>query len=152
MLSELVCRSAAETEQAGEHLAQSLRAGDVIALFGGMGMGKTQFVRGLARGLGVSGTVSSPTFALVHTYNGRVTLYHFDMYRIETWTDLESTGFFDYLDAGGICAVEWSENIEAALPENAIRVHIAPGETENIRCISIQKPEQRSRSDENTGH
>ena len=86
-------------------------------------MGKTAFVRGMAAGLGLDCTqVSSPTFALVNDYGGNPPLVHFDMYRINSWEDLYSTGFFDYLDAGAVLAVEWSENIENALPEQAIRV------------------------------
>ena len=104
-----------------------------------MGMGKTAFVRGLARGLGIDAEVTSPTFALVHEYDGTPPLYHFDMYRVTSWDSLYSTGFFDYLDAGGILAVEWSENIEGVLPEDAIRVEFRRGESENERIITIEK-------------
>ena len=122
--------SVAMTEEYGRRLAQDLRSGTVIALFGGMGMGKTAMVRGIASGMGLDAEVSSPTFALVHDYGGRPPLIHFDMFRVTTWDDLYSTGFFDYLDAGGILVVEWSENIESALPEDAIRIHIsAPDDT-----------------------
>lgn len=112
-----------ETEDLGAKLSSHLKAGDVVALYGGLGMGKTAFVRGMAAGLGLDCTqVSSPTFALVNDYGGNPPLVHFDMYRINSWEDLYSTGFFDYLDAGVVLAVEWSENIENALPEQAIRV------------------------------
>lgn len=116
--------SVAETEKYGQMLAKELTPGSVLALFGGMGMGKTALVRGLAQGLGLEAEVSSPTFALVHDYGGTPPLVHFDMYRINGWEDLYSTGFFEYLDAGAILVVEWSENIEAALPENTIRVQL----------------------------
>lgn len=116
--------SVAETEKYGQMLAKELTPGSVLALFGGMGMGKTALVRGLAQGLGLEAEVSSPTFALVHDYGGTPPLVHFDMYRISGWEDLYSTGFFEYLDAGAILVVEWSENIEAALPENTIRVQL----------------------------
>lgn len=112
-----------KTEEYGEKLAKELKAGDVVAMFGGMGMGKTQLVRGLARGLGLNAEVSSPTFALVHDYGGDPPLVHFDMYRISGWEDLYSTGFFDYQQSGAILAVEWSENIEQALPDNAVRLY-----------------------------
>ena len=115
--------SVAETEAYAAALAKELNGGTVVALFGGMGMGKTAFVRGLATGLGLNAEVSSPTFALVHDYGGKPPLVHFDMFRITGWEDLYSTGFFDYLDAGAILAVEWSENIEAALPPESIRLH-----------------------------
>lgn len=112
-----------ETEKLGEALAEKLKGGEVIAFRGGLGMGKTCFSRGLARGLGFKGEVTSPTFALINEYvGGRLPLYHFDMYRINSWEDLYSTGFFEYLDSGGVIAAEWSENIENALPENTITV------------------------------
>lgn len=111
------------TEEYGKQLAAELKSGTVLALFGGMGMGKTALVRGIAAGLGLSAEVSSPTFALVHDYGGQPPLVHFDMYRVSGWEDLYSTGFFDYLDAGAILVVEWSENIVSALPEDAIRLH-----------------------------
>ena len=113
------------TEEYGRMLASELKSGSVLALFGGMGMGKTALVRGIAAGLGLSAEVSSPTFALVHDYGGTPPLVHFDMYRVTGWEDLYSTGFFDYLDAGAILVVEWSENIVSALPEDAIRLHIS---------------------------
>ncbi len=126
--------STAETEAVGEALAKELQGGQVVALFGGMGMGKTAFVRGVAKGLGIRAEVSSPTFAIVHDYGGTPPLVHFDMYRISGWEDLYTTGYYDYLDMGAILIVEWSENIEAALPPDAIRLRIsAPDET--IRMI-----------------
>ena len=118
-------RSVADTERYGETLASEMRAGSVVALFGGLGMGKTAMVRGIARGLQLTAEVSSPTFALVHDYGGNPPLVHFDMYRVSGWEDLYSTGFFDYLDAGAMLVVEWSENIEGALPADAIRLHIS---------------------------
>ena len=122
--------SVAMTEEYGRRLAQDLRSGTVVALFGGMGMGKTAMVRGIASGMGLDAEVSSPTFALVHDYGGQPPLVHFDMFRVTTWDDLYSTGFFDYLDVGAVLVVEWSENIESALPEDAIRIHIsAPDDT-----------------------
>ncbi|NCC87325.1 MAG: tRNA (adenosine(37)-N6)-threonylcarbamoyltransferase complex ATPase subunit type 1 TsaE [Clostridia bacterium] len=129
--------NSAQTEQIGKKLASKLKAGDVVALFGGLGMGKTAFVRGIAKGLSISADVSSPTFALVHDYEGNPSLYHFDMYRVSTWEDLSTTGFFDYLDLNGILAVEWSENIETALPKNCIHVEISKGENDNDRIIKI---------------
>ena len=135
---ELTTCSTEETEAFGEKLAVQLKGGEVLALFGGMGMGKTAFVRGLARGLGVKDPVYSPTFALVHEYHGRLPLYHFDMYRVNNWDDLYSTGFFDYLDLGAVLVTEWSENIEAALPEDAWRISIRPGEQESQRIIQVE--------------
>ncbi len=113
-----------DTEAYGTALARELCAGTVVALFGGLGMGKTAMVRGIARGLGLKAEVSSPTYSLVHDYGGNPALIHFDMYRVSGWEDLYSTGYYDYLDTGAILVVEWSENIEAALPTEAIRLRI----------------------------
>lgn len=125
-MQRLISHSPEQTEQIACELAGTLRAGDVVALRGGLGAGKTAFVRGLAKGLGVTGEVASPTFALVHEHEGRIPLYHFDMYRVTTLDDLYSTGFFDYLDSGAVLAVEWSENIQAALPSRRVIVTLTP--------------------------
>jgi tRNA threonylcarbamoyladenosine biosynthesis protein TsaE len=121
-MERFISHSAAETEAFAARLAGKLSGGEVIAYFGGLGMGKTTFTRGLARGLGWEGEVSSPTFALVHEYRCSPPLYHFDMYRVTSFDDLYSTGFFDYMENGGVLAIEWSENIETALPEDCIRI------------------------------
>lgn len=140
-MREVITHSVAETEAFAEGFAKDLKPGTVLAFFGGMGMGKTALTRGLARGLGINAGVQSPTFAIVNDYGGNPPLAHFDMYRIESWEDLYTTGFFDYQDQGYILAVEWSENIENALPENAIRITIAQGEGENDRIITIDGEE-----------
>lgn len=132
-----ISHSPAETEALAARFAQSLKSGDVIAFRGGLGAGKTAFSRGLASILSPDAEVSSPTFALVHEYGGAVPFYHFDMYRITSPDDLYSTGFFDYLDNGGILAVEWSENIPAALPPATIFVTIEPI-SEQERRITIE--------------
>ena len=122
-MSVYITNSPEETEELGLKLAKSLKGGEVVAFRGGLGMGKTCFTRGLARGLGFKGDVTSPTFALINEYiGGRLPLYHFDMYRISGWEDLCSTGFFDYIEQGGVIAAEWSENIENALPESTVTV------------------------------
>ena len=136
-LERFISHSAEETEAFAEAFAKRLKPNQVVAFFGGLGVGKTAFTRGLARGLGVKGEVISPTFALVHEHEGSIPLYHFDMYRVSTFEDLYSTGFFDYLDTGAIIAVEWSENIEQALPVGYIRVTIARI-TDNEREILIE--------------
>ncbi len=137
---EFVVRSP-ETRALAERLAACLKGGEVIAFTGGMGAGKTAFTRGLAIGLGAGDVASSPTFAIVNEYPGQINLAHFDMYRIESWEDLESTGFFDYLNGDWVVAVEWSENIEAALPEQVIKVDIRQGEGEEERRITISAPQ-----------
>ena len=113
-----------ETEALGERLAKCLRAGAVVALYGDLGAGKTAFVRGMARGLGIRESVTSPTFTIVNEYPGDPALFHFDMYRLKSAEELYGIGWEDYLDRNGICVTEWSERIEEALPENAVRVTI----------------------------
>ncbi len=132
-----VTKSAAETEELAAQIAKKLMPGTVIAFFGGMGMGKTAFTRGLARGLDLDSHVSSPTFAIVNDYGGNPPLVHFDMYRVTSWEDLYTTGFYDYMDMGAILAVEWSENIENAIPENAVRITIEQGSFDDERIITI---------------
>lgn len=132
----LISNSTQQTENIGEEIAKKLNGTEVIAFFGGLGMGKTAFTRGVARGLNADG-VSSPTFAIVNEYSGKFNIYHFDMYRINSWDDLYSTGFFDYLGTG-VIIIEWSENIEAALPDDAIRITIIKGENENQRIFNIE--------------
>lgn len=133
----IISKSTDDTERIGEQIAKRLCGNEIIALFGGLGMGKTAFTRGLCRGLGVNDDVSSPTFALVNEYHGKHNIYHFDMYRVTSWDDLYSTGFFDYLDKG-ILVIEWSENIEGALPENAIRINISMGNNDDERTFEIE--------------
>ena len=128
--------SEAGTERAGAAFAGLLRPGDVVALYGGLGAGKTAFVRGMARGLGVAARVSSPTFTIVNEYPGPVPLFHFDMYRLGGPDELFEIGWEDYLVRGGVCAVEWSENVEDAL-EQPLRVTIRRcGETQ--REITVE--------------
>ena len=116
--------SPVETEAIGAALGKLLTPGTVIAYRGDLGAGKTAFTRGLARGLGCSETVTSPTYTIVNEYlGGRLPLFHFDMYRLHSSDDLWDIGWEDYLDRGGVCAVEWSENVEEAM-EDAIYITI----------------------------
>ena len=115
---EFITNSPAETESIGVALGQRLKPGTVIAYRGDLGAGKTAFTRGLARGLGCRDMVTSPTYTIVNEYlGGRLPLFHFDMYRLASSDDLWDIGWEDYLDRGGICAVEWSENVADALEE-----------------------------------
>ena len=133
-----ISKSREETIQIGRELGETLKGGEVIAFRGDLGMGKTCFTSGLALGLGYDGAVTSPTFALINEYlGGRVNLYHFDMYRISSWEELYSCGFFEYIDQGGVVAAEWSENIENALPENSVKIKITRGEKENERIFEV---------------
>ncbi|MDD5952990.1 MAG: tRNA (adenosine(37)-N6)-threonylcarbamoyltransferase complex ATPase subunit type 1 TsaE [Oscillospiraceae bacterium] len=138
MAEQYTTHSPQETEALGRRLGEQLKGGEVLALFGGLGMGKTALTRGIASGLGIDGGVSSPTFALVHDYTGRLTVHHFDMYRVEGWDDLYSTGFFDYLETEDVLIIEWSENIEGALPEDAIRITIEKGKADDERHFTIE--------------
>ena len=136
-MKEYISNSPEATEEFAAKLAKTLEGGEVIAFRGDLGMGKTCFTRGLAFGLGFTGEVTSPTFALINEYiGGRLPIYHFDMYRISNWEELFSSGFFDYIESGGVVVAEWSENIENALPDNTVYVsmeHIS----ENSRKIKV---------------
>ena len=137
-MKEILSCSAEDTIKAAENFAKALRGGEIIAFKGGMGVGKTHFVRGLAKALGFSGNVNSPTFAIVNEYRGgRLDLFHFDMYRVESWEDLDSCGFFDYMNENGVIAAEWSENIENALPDNTIYITIEKT-GEDSRKITVE--------------
>ena len=136
-MRKYISNSPEETEELGARLAKKLSGGEVVAFKGGLGMGKTCFTRGLAKGLGFEGEATSPTFALINEYiGGRLPLYHFDMYRISGWEDLYSTGFFEYLEEGGVIAAEWSENIENALPQSTVTVSFVRID-DNTREIEI---------------
>ncbi len=121
---EFITNSPAETEAVGAALGKILTPGTLIAYRGDLGAGKTAFTRGLARGLGYADMVTSPTYTIVNEYlGGRLPLFHFDMYRLASSDDLWDIGWEDYLDRGGVCAVEWSENVADAM-ENAVYVTI----------------------------
>ncbi|MBR2305503.1 MAG: tRNA (adenosine(37)-N6)-threonylcarbamoyltransferase complex ATPase subunit type 1 TsaE [Ruminococcus sp.] len=142
MTYEYITRSAEETIDLGRLIGERLKGGDIIAYKGSMGAGKTTMTRGLTLGLGLGDTAFSPTFALVNEYRGEgLTLYHFDMYRIGSALDLETTGFFDYLDDESVLAVEWSENIEEELPDERIIVTLERVD-DDTRKITIDGDER----------
>ncbi|MDE6723475.1 MAG: tRNA (adenosine(37)-N6)-threonylcarbamoyltransferase complex ATPase subunit type 1 TsaE [Eubacterium sp.] len=125
-MKKYVTKSYNETVALAESIAKDLPKGTVIGYLGDLGAGKTAFTTGLVKGLGIEADVSSPTFAICNEYRGNdKTLYHFDMYRIDGWDDLYSTGFFDYLETDAYIAAEWSENIYGALPDDAVIVDIS---------------------------
>ena len=134
---EYLSHSPEETEHIGEMLGRRLRPGTVVAYRGGLGMGKTAFTRGLARGLGCAGRVTSPTFTIVNEYDGATPLFHFDMYRLGSSDELFDIGWEDYLTRGGVCAVEWSERVDDAMPADTLWVDIARGIDESDRIITI---------------
>lgn len=136
---QYLSHSAADTEELGRRLAAVLRSGDVVAYRGGLGAGKTAFTRGLAAGLGCTARVSSPTFTVVNEYDGPLPLFHFDMYRLSGAEELFDIGWEDYLSRPGVCAVEWSERAEAALPRETVWVSIRRcAESEDWRRITIE--------------
>ena len=140
MARRYVSNSEGETEDLGRRLGLRLGPGAVVAYTGDLGAGKTAFTRGLARGLDISERVTSPTFTIVNEYEGgRLPLFHFDMYRLEGADALFDIGWEDYLDRGGVCAVEWSELAEEALPPETVFVTIARSpEADNSRVITIE--------------
>ena len=150
---EFHTRCEAETEALGARLAAVLSPGAVVAYRGGLGMGKTAFTRGLARGLGYKGRVTSPTFTIVNEYEGgRLPLFHFDLYRLGSWEELYDIGWEDYLARGGVCAVEWSQRAEELLEEDTIRVDIRRGASEEERVITLtHAPELEEKEGEGDG-
>ncbi len=134
---EFITNSPEETEKVGYALGQVVKPGTVLAYTGDLGAGKTAFTRGLARGLGATEAVTSPTYTIVNEYlSGRMPLFHFDMYRLHSADDLWDIGWEDYLERGGVCAVEWSENVEDAM-EGAVRICIEKTGEESRR-ITIE--------------
>lgn len=136
---QITTHSADETQALGQRLAKRLLPGDVIAYFGDLGAGKTALTRGIAQGLGVKDLVTSPTYTIVNEYlTGRIPLFHFDMYRLGSSDELFDIGWEDYLARGGVCAVEWSENVEDAL-RDAIHITIEKDPLEpDTRRITIE--------------
>lgn len=143
MKYEFITHSPEETIALAENIGRLLRAGDCIAYYGDLGAGKTTFTRGIAKGMGLPDEVSSPTFAIVNEYHGkgRLSLYHFDMYRIMGSDELETTGFYDYPMEESVFAVEWSENIEDAFPDDVIRINIERID-DDTRKITIEGDER----------
>ena len=133
---QYISHSVSDTEAFGRQLAQQLHPNTVVACRGGLGMGKTALTRGIAQGLGYTGRVTSPTFTIVNEYLGETPLFHFDMYRLDDSDALFDIGWEDYLERGGVCAVEWSENVADAM-EGAIRVDIAKL-SDDTREITIE--------------
>jgi tRNA threonylcarbamoyladenosine biosynthesis protein TsaE len=135
--TELLSASPEETERAGERLAAGLRPGSVVALVGDLGAGKTCFIRGLARGLGVDQIVSSPTFVLVNHYQGRLPVFHVDAYRTESLVELLDLGLDEYIGGDGVTVVEWADKLRALLPATTIWVHLR-GLGDEPRTIAIE--------------
>ena len=138
MVKEYISNREEDTEGLGCRLGQLVQPGTVIAYTGDLGAGKTAFTRGLARGLGVQDRVTSPTFTIVNEYEGgRMPLFHFDMYRLGSSDELFDIGWEDYIARGGVCAVEWSENVDDAMEDDTIRVDIRRGDNDDQRRITV---------------
>lgn len=136
-MREYISNSPEETYADAKEIALTLKGTEVVALYGGMGVGKTTFTRGFVSAFGINESdVHSPTFAIVNEYHGDISVYHFDMYRVQDDDDLYSTGFFDYL-GNGILIIEWSENIPESIPGDAIKIELSYGESENQRIIRV---------------
>ncbi|MDO5015047.1 MAG: tRNA (adenosine(37)-N6)-threonylcarbamoyltransferase complex ATPase subunit type 1 TsaE [Clostridia bacterium] len=137
-MKKFVANNLEDTLILAENIGKKLKnKKKLIAFYGGLGAGKTAFVRGLSKGLEITSPISSPTFSIVNVYKGQTPLIHFDMYRITGEEDLESTGFFDYLSENAIIAVEWAENIEQFLPKDRVNIKITK-ENEDKRIFEIE--------------
>ena len=137
---EIYVKNKEEAEELGMKLADRLGPGSVVALTGNLGAGKTTFTKAVAKGLGIAALITSPTFTIIQEYrDGRLPLYHFDVYRLEDGEELYELGYEEYFYGDGICVIEWADRIEDFLPEDAIRIHIAYGDAENERIFQIDE-------------
>lgn len=134
-----------ETENIARSFAKELKGGEVICLNGDLGVGKTAFVQGLVKALGVTEPISSPTFTIVNCYEGNMPIYHFDVYRIEDCDEMYEIGFEEYVYSNGITLIEWSEKIEEILPKNRIEIVISKDydKHDDYRTISIERNEAK---------
>ena len=133
-MTEYISHSLQDTDRIAKEIASTLKGNEVVAMRGGLGVGKTTFTRSFVSAFGVKDGVHSPTFAIVNEYNGTVPVYHFDMYRVCDEDDLYSTGFYDYLGKG-LIIIEWSENVQELLPEDSVIIELSYGENETSRVI-----------------
>lgn len=146
LLTVIETSSPEETGILGEKLGSILRAGDMVCLYGGLGAGKTCFAQGIARGLGIEGTVTSPTFTLINEYYGRLPFYHMDVYRLDSVMEMDDLGYEEYFYSGGVILIEWAEKINELLPEERLDITInrCP-EEEGCRQITISLRGERYR-------
>ena len=143
VISAIRTLSPEETHEEGKNLASILNSGDVVALTGELGAGKTKFIQGICDGLKVSNSVISPTFTILNEYEGKLPVFHFDAYRLSGADDLLATGFEDYLLREGVCIIEWAETVKEVVPAGAIWVHIIQDQDkENMRELRIHLPEK----------
>lgn len=139
-MKKILIKNEQETSAFGESLAARLKPGDIVALSGDLGAGKTTLTKAIAKGLGIKSQVTSPTFLLIQEYKeGRMPLYHFDVYRLNGAEDLYELGFEEYLFGDGVCVIEWADQIEELLPATAIKIYITFGDDENERVYLIEE-------------
>ncbi|MBU5293003.1 tRNA (adenosine(37)-N6)-threonylcarbamoyltransferase complex ATPase subunit type 1 TsaE [Anaerosalibacter bizertensis] len=141
---EIVLKGLEDTEKFGYRLGSLLEGGDIVCLTGDLGAGKTTLTKSIAKGLDVKDYVTSPTFALINEYKGRVPVYHFDVYRLEGIEDVIDLGFEEYFYSKGVTIIEWGDKIEKFLPEDILTVEMNRGKTDNERIVSIFSNGKRS--------
>ena len=134
----MILKNKKETEDFGREFAEGLKEGSIVALVGPLGAGKTTLAKAVAKGLGVTETLTSPTFTIVQEYEtGRLPLYHFDVYRVSNADELFEMGFGEYLHGKGVCLIEWADLIEDMLPPETVTLKLSYGENEDERIIEI---------------
>lgn len=141
---EYISNSYDDTQKIAADFSKELKSGDVICMYGDLGAGKTAFVQGLAKGLGIEEPITSPTFTIVNEYSGRLMLYHFDVYRIADSDEMFEIGYDEYIDGDGVCVIEWPQLISDILPENRYEITISKdyNESEDYRKIKIERFER----------
>ncbi len=139
-MQQLISHSEQETNKIGQAIAEKLKKGDVICLTGDLGTGKTTLSKAIAKGLGIRETVTSPTYTIVHEYEGEIPFFHFDVYRIDDINEMYEIGFEEYLAGDGICLIEWAERITDILPEDCIWIYMDYGQKIEDRILRINKP------------
>lgn len=140
-MKEFISDSPEKTSELAQEFAKRLKKGDVVCLRGDLGVGKTAFVQGLAKGLGIEGYIQSPTFTIVNEYDAPMPLYHFDVYRIGSGEEMYDIGFDEYISGDGVCVIEWPENISEVLPEERYEITISKdySKDENYRLITLEE-------------
>ncbi|AAM23811.1 tRNA threonylcarbamoyladenosine biosynthesis protein TsaE [Caldanaerobacter subterraneus subsp. tengcongensis MB4] len=136
-MKKYISKSMEDTKNLGEKLGKLLKKGDIVLLYGDLGSGKTVFAKGIGKGLGIEGEVTSPTFTLVNEYHGREKFYHFDLYRIDDYAELYEIGYEEYFYNEAVCAVEWPERLGPLIPKERLEVLIEKGEEEDLRIITL---------------
>ena len=144
----------AETQTLGEKLGKTLKRGDVIALVGDLGTGKTCLTQGIARGVGIAPdeVVNSPSYILINEYNGEIPIYHIDLYRLENSEEIAELGLSEYIEGDGICIIEWAERMSDLLPDTCIKIHITLADTDTSHNCEVRELTSQNSEDENIRH